>query len=218
MGTPQTLGKNAPISRANAPGIASAKAFRAVTPDDYGDLPDGPADFLWVTANGNLNFRPEGWPSSSSLTIAVLAGQKIPCRVKRVLSTSTTATVVAAYDESLDDDTAWGALKPILSDADASPSAATTGDGVVTTDQDGGTVYMVVTESVTPPTAAQVIAGQNDGGTAAVFDDSAAGVAGVMEFPITGLTTATAYYAYFCHVSANGDRSAVAASGLFTTP
>lgn len=218
MSSPATHGKAAALSLAVAGGFASAHAVRAVTKDDYNDLPDGPADFLFVTATGNLVFRPLGWPSANSITIAVVAGQKIPFKVKRVLSTSNTATVVACYDKALEGDTDWGDMAAVLSAADGIADTATTAHGVVTSDKAGGVLYTVVTESATPPSAAQIIAGEDNQGDPAVKAANAVAVEGVNQFDHTGLTTATAYYNYFVHVDENDDRSNVAAGGLFTTP
>lgn len=98
------------------------------------------------------------------------------------------------------------------------PLSDTTGYLGVTTNKDNGTLYYVVTTSATPPTAAQVKAGQDDGGAAATFAGSQAiSSAGAKTDTATGLTSNTAYYAYFMHEDASANQSSVASGGGFTT-
>lgn len=87
----------------------------------------------------------------------------------------------------------------------------------VTTDKGGGTLYTVVTKTATPPTASQVIAGQNASGAAAAFaGNQAVAVAGVQNVSATGLTdgVASTYWAHFVHVIGN-TRSAVSTTANF---
>jgi hypothetical protein len=89
---------------------------------------------------------------------------------------------------------------PVLSAADVNEIEITTATGLVTTDEANGRLYIVVTESASNPSAAQVKAGLDHAGAAAVFaDDQAITSVGEKLFSITGLTTATTYYAYFMH-------------------
>jgi hypothetical protein len=89
---------------------------------------------------------------------------------------------------------------PVLSLADVNEIDVTTATGLVTTDEANGRLYIVVTESASNPSAAQVKAGLNHAGAAAVFAaNQAITSAGEKLFSITGLTTATTYYAYFMH-------------------
>lgn len=100
----------------------------------------------------------------------------------------------------------------------ALPLGDTSGYLGVTTNEGNGTLYYVVTTSATPPSAAQVKAGQNDGGTAAVYAGSQAiSSTGDKSALPTGLTSNTGNYGYFAHEDAAGNMSAVAATGLFTT-
>lgn len=87
-----------------------------------------------------------------------------------------------------------------------------------TTNEANGTMYVVVTTSATPPSAAQVKLGQNNGGTAAVFAaNQAIGSTGAKTFNATGLTQLTGYYPYIVHTDAAGNDSSVLSIGLRTT-
>jgi hypothetical protein len=107
---------------------------------------------------------------------------------------------------------------PSLSLPLALPLGDTSGYLGVTTDEGDGTLYYVVTTSATPPSAAQVKAGQNNGGTAAVYAGSQAiGSTGAKTATATGLSSATAYYGYFMHEDAAANQSSVSASATFST-
>jgi hypothetical protein len=109
---------------------------------------------------------------------------------------------------------------PVLTSPTAAPASTTTGTGGVTTDEGNGTLYFVVTASATPPSAAQVKAGQNNAGAAAV-DSGSQSVTGTGAQSITGgfsgLTAATNYYAYYMHEDAATNQSTVASSAVFRT-
>lgn len=69
-----------------------ARSGEAVTPNDNTDLPGGPG-VLTCTASGNASvipLAPVG--GSTAITIYLTQGQVFPLVVKRVRSTSTTAT------------------------------------------------------------------------------------------------------------------------------
>lgn len=102
------------------------------------------------------------------------------------------------------------------------PVGAATGQTTATvgatTNENDGTLYGVVTASATPPTGAQVKAGQGANGAAAAFAGSVAvSSTGAKTIAATGLTASTAYYAHLCHEDASGNRSAVVTSAQFTT-
>lgn len=98
------------------------------------------------------------------------------------------------------------------------PLGDTSGYLGVTTDEANGTLYYVVTTSATPPSAAQVKAGQNNGGTAAVYaGNQASGSTGAKSATATGLSSNTAYYAYFMHEDAAANQSSVSAASTFST-
>lgn len=95
------------------------------------------------------------------------------------------------------------------------PSTATVG---ATTDEGSGIMYAVVTSSATPPSAAQVLAGQtNTGASASWGDNITVSSIGAKTLSATGLAPSTTYYAYVMHRDAAGNNSAVAASSSFTT-
>jgi hypothetical protein len=115
----------------------------------------------------------------------------------------------------------WGAsdtTAPTLTFPNTLPLGDTSGYLGVTTNEANGTLYYVVTTSATPPSAAQVKAGENNGGTAAVYAGSQAiSSTGAKNATATGLSSATAYYAYFMHEDAAGNQSSVSSSATFTT-
>ena len=107
---------------------------------------------------------------------------------------------------------------PTLSSASVSSVAATTATGNVTTNEGNGTLYSIVSASATAPSAAQIQAGQNHTGAAAVWSgNQAVSSTGAKNFSITGLTAGTSYYAHFQHKDAAANNSAVATSAQFTT-
>lgn len=104
----------------------------------------------------------------------------------------------------------------------SAPSAIQTGQSTATvgatTDEGNGTLYVVVTLASTQPSVAQIKAGQNSSGTAAVFATSATvNSTGAKTFGITGLTASTTYYAHLVHTDAAGNDSNRVTSPSFTT-
>jgi hypothetical protein len=107
---------------------------------------------------------------------------------------------------------------PTLTSPTGTQTGATTATLSFTTDEANGTMYAVVTTSATPPSVAQVKAGQNNGGTAAVYAaNQAISSTGAKTFSATGLTAATTYYAYAVHTDAAANDSSVSATACFTT-
>lgn len=109
---------------------------------------------------------------------------------------------------------------PVLTSPTATSTATTTATGGVTTDEGNGTLYFVVTTSATPPSAAQVKAGQNNTGSAAVDSGSqAVSGTGVQSISggFTGLSAATNYYVYYMHEDASANQSTVASASVFRT-
>lgn len=130
-------------------------------------------------------------------------------------------TALAALNSDL---AFWGlgsdTTAPVLSNATAAATGQTTADLTVDTDESGGTLFWVVTQSATPPSGAQVAAGQDETGAAAVASGSqAVSAAGMQSIAggATGLAAGTAYWAYFAQDDAAANRSAVAASSSFAT-
>ena len=72
----------------------------------------------------------------------------------------------------------------------------------LTTDVDTGTFYWVLTTSATPPSIAQVKAGQDHLGVSAPASGNKGVTAtGVQNDSVTGLAAATTYYPYFVHTN-----------------
>ncbi len=108
------------------------------------------------------------------------------------------------------------ATAPVLSSPTAVQSTSTSAILGVSTNQSAGTLYWVVSTSATPPSAVQLIAGNDSTGSAAVASGSQAVIAsGTQGAVATGLTTGVTYYAYFVH-SNSGLQSNIAASASFT--
>lgn len=109
-------------------------------------------------------------------------------------------------------------VAPILSSPTASSTGATTATVGVTTDENNGTLYVVLTGSATAPTATQVENGQDHTGTAAAKSANQLVVsAGAKAFDLTGLTASTTYHAHFMHKDLSGNRSGVSTATSFTT-
>ncbi|MDG0792228.1 DUF4073 domain-containing protein [Cohnella ginsengisoli] len=106
---------------------------------------------------------------------------------------------------------------PVLSGIDV--SGITQSDAALkATSDENATLYYVLTTSATPPTAAQVVAGQNHlGATAIKSDNGAATAAAAKSFNVTGLTAGTHYYAYFVAKDSAGNASLVGSKDFTTT-
>lgn len=109
---------------------------------------------------------------------------------------------------------------PSLSSPTDAETSDTEADLGVDTDEGNGTLYWVVTTSGTAPSAAQVKAGLDNGGSAAA-DSGSQAVSGTGTQAIsggaTGLTAETTYTAHFMHEDATGNQSSVASGDGFTT-
>lgn len=107
---------------------------------------------------------------------------------------------------------------PVLASPTGVATGTTTATVGATTDEDNGTQYAVVTTSATAPSAAQVKAGQDHTGSAAVWAGNAAiSTTGAHTHSATGLTASTAYYAHLMHEDAATNQSNVVSSTQFTT-
>jgi uncharacterized repeat protein (TIGR02059 family) len=105
---------------------------------------------------------------------------------------------------------------PVLTEPTATSITETTATIGATTDSATGTLYAVVTTSATQPSVAQIKAGENDGGTAAVWagnDDSLS--VGANTFSVTGLSAGQTYHAYF--VQNDGEDDSNVLPGSFQT-
>lgn len=107
---------------------------------------------------------------------------------------------------------------PVLTSPTAVKTGETTGAGNVTTDEGNGTLYFVVTQSSTSPTAVEVQAGLDHLGAAA--DDSGnqtVTATGTQNVTSTGLTDSTTYYIHYQQDDDSLNSSTVVTSGSFTT-
>ena len=132
-----------------------------------------------------------------------------------VLNRNEDAAVIAIsfYEPTGGDTTA-----PTLTSPTSASTGTTTGQGTVTTDEGNGTMYAVVSTSATPPSVAQIQAGNDSSGSAAAWSgNQAIGSTGVKTFNSTGLTASTAYYYHFQHTDAAANDSTVSTSAQFTT-
>jgi hypothetical protein len=119
-------------------------------------------------------------------------------------------------DDALDLQTGTQPTGTNLSNSTASTDSAGDYTGSVSTDTGTDTLYYVVTLTATAPTATQVIAGQNNAGTAAVKAASQAVTAtGTQAVSGTGLNADTAYYMHFAQ-SDGTDDSNVSSTPAFT--
>ena len=142
------------------------------------------------------------------------------------LDKALTPTEISDLHTSLGANNAFGLVTSGGGDVTApvltSPTGVTTGTTTATvgatTDEDNGTQYAVVTTSATAPSAAQVKAGQDHTGSAAVWAGNAAiSTTGAHTHSATGLTASTAYYAHLMHEDAATNQSNVVSSAQFTT-
>lgn len=125
------------------------------------------------------------------------------------------------------DDAAWASgawasasdvTAPTLSSPAGVGTGTTTASGSVSTNEANGTLYWVVTQSVTSPSVAQVQAGQNHLGAAAdASGNQAVSITGTQNVNATGLTAETTYYIHFQHQDASANDSTVSSSTSFLT-
>jgi len=108
---------------------------------------------------------------------------------------------------------------PVLSSAEGTQTGATTANLTVNTDTGAGTLYWVATTSATAPSAAQIIAGQNHLGAAAINGSRAVSATGPQAFGITGLSGNTEYWPHFLQrdVAMNNSNVATAPASFTTT-
>lgn len=109
---------------------------------------------------------------------------------------------------------------PTLSSPVDAANGATAATGSVDTNEGNGTLYWVVTQSATSPSAAQVKAGNDHTGSAG--DDSGSqAVSGTGTQTLSpapsGLTASTTYYIHYMHEDAATNQSSVSSADGFTT-
>lgn len=105
---------------------------------------------------------------------------------------------------------------PTLSSPVGTATGASTATVGATTNEGNGTLYHVLTASSTAPSAAQVKAGQNNTGSAAIQAGSqAVSSTGAKTFNLTSLSAGT-YYDHLMHEDGVGNQSNVVSSSSFT--
>lgn len=162
------------------------------------------------TASVNcLSFQGDAWYKNSAAgTTALNASYATPNARPDLVAVTITSTNAGGGGD---------VTAPVLSSPVSSSVASTTATVGVTTDDTNGTLYSVITASNTAPSVAQIQAGQNDLGIAAVWSgNQVITSAGAKTFSATGLTSGTTYYVYFQHKDAAGNDSLVSSAG-FTT-
>ena len=129
------------------------------------------------------------------------------------------AGFTGVFDDFVIEDLAGGDVTaPVLTSAVGTETGATTATVGATTDEDNGTMYVVVTTSNTQPSIVQIKAGQDHTGAAAAFaDDQVITTTGAKTFSATGLTASTTYYAHLVHADAAANDSNRITSASFTT-
>lgn len=193
-------GGDAQLYKNVAGSFTSVQLWTSAAPDGVTISLALSGDTVTVTANGT--------PLSPSITMGGVhaAGTKIGLRTFAVTSPRFTALSFTGV-----------APPPTLTSPTGSATGSTTATIGATTDTGSGTLYGVVTTSLTTPTAAQVKAGQNAAGATATFAGSVAvSSSGAKAINATGLTASTTYYAHLVHNAAGGD-SNVVSSTSFTT-
>lgn len=108
---------------------------------------------------------------------------------------------------------------PNLSSPIGSALSASAAVGRITTDEPAGTLYWVVSESATPPSVAQIQAGNDSTGSGgADAGNQSVSATGQQTVLASGLSASTTYYFYFQHQDASANDSTVSSSSSFTTP
>lgn len=133
---------------------------------------------------------------------------------------STNGAPMILYNENGTEYGGGDSTAPTLSSPVDTKTGTTTGSGSVSTNEGNGTLYWVVSTSATPPSAAQVKAGQMHTGAAAA-DSGSQAVSGTGVQNISGgfdgLSSATAYTAHYMHEDAATNQSNVVSGDGFTT-
>lgn len=121
---------------------------------------------------------------------------------------------IASWNDGATGDT----TAPTLTSPTASATGTTTASGSVSTDEGNGTIDAVLTTSATPPSAAQVQAGQDHTGSSAVATDldNIVTATGSQSFTFSGLQTGVRYWMHVVHEDASANVSSVASSDPFS--
>lgn len=114
-------------------------------------------------------------------------------------------------------DPVFDATAPVLTSPTGSVTSSSTATIGATTDEANGTMFAVVDTVTTTPSAAELEAGQDGDGGAAIWDDSQAiSSTGAKTFSVTGLAPNTEYSYFIGHKDAAGNFSNIV-GGTFST-
>lgn len=188
----------------------------AMTPLDLSTYFSGTeTPFSYAVQSGTL---PDGLSLNTST--GVISGTPTTAGTASIVVRATDQTPDTADTNSFDIVVTGGGdvTAPTLSAPIGTQTGQTTAALSVSTDENNGTLYWVVSESATPPSVAQIQAGNDSTGSAAADSGSqAVSATGTQNINATGLSAGTTYYAYFQHTDAASNDSTVAASSSFTT-
>lgn len=107
---------------------------------------------------------------------------------------------------------------PSLTSPTGTATSPTTADGTVSSNEGNGTLYWVVSTNATPPSVAQIQAGNDSTGSAgADSGNQAVSATGVQNVAATGLAASTSYFFYYQQQDAATNDSTVVSSAQFTT-
>lgn len=148
-----------------------------------------------VSAGGVVSFDTSLTPATPATPITLRLSDAGDAA--RFVEASFTLTVSQAADTTA----------PILSAASAAASGTAAYTGAVTTDEAGGTLFVLVSQAASETAAAVVAAGVSQ----------AVSQAGVQTISGGGLSAATSYRLHLLHRDAAGNDSAVLSSAAFTT-
>lgn len=181
--------------------------------DDDGIISSTDGDFtnlINTTSGGGTNSSASVSSSRRELaTQTITPGRWTISEVERVV-----AITIAVQGTAGADTTA-----PVLTSPTGTATGQTTASGTVSTDEGNGTLDAVVTASATTPSAAQIQAGQDHTGSAAVATDlnNTVTATGSQSVSFTGLTASTTYYVHYVHEDAAANVSTAVTSSSFTT-
>jgi hypothetical protein len=185
----------------------------AVLESSYADLTDSDAAAILAGTVPNTSFE----VTETAMVAAVEETVSITG-----LSAGLTWKVWIALKDAADNVRVVGSTlatpaQPALVSPGGEATGLTTVSGVVTPNKAGGTVYAVLTTSATKPSAAQVQAGQDHTGAAAVYDDSQASAGIELTFNATGASAGSTYYWHFQYRDSGANDSSVVSSAAITT-
>lgn len=209
-------------------------SYSSATPADITyDIDDGGLAVLVVCTNINAvdqtAIEAEGWSQEgASKSLDIISDYRIFTRIATADELGTTVTPamtgngtgrgfarVFVFNGTA---TAPDTTAPVLTSPTASKVTSVGSLPSVTTDEDNGTCYMVVVPDGDTPSVAQIKAGQQSSGAAAVHSENIlVSATGSIEFDtIQTVAMDTTYDIYFVHTDASNNDSS-AASVSFTT-